>query len=495
MKKALIILGDQLFPFEFYQGQKNVEVFMAEDLGLCTHFKYHKHKIIFFLSAMRAYAQELKKAGFKVHYHELSDESFTDRLETFLSNQKISSVVIGEVQDKFFEKELLNLFEKNKLTVEEIETPHFLCSRQDFKNYLFYSPKPFMKTFYERERKRLKIMLDKDSKPWGGQWSYDSDNRKKAPKVLTNLEPLIFEENKTVKDVKSLVDEKFSDHPGVSDNFWLPTTRMDSLKSLKHFLDHHLKDFGAYQDAITPRTPFMYHSLISPMINAGLLTPEEVIKRAIEKYDSSDIPLASLEGFIRQVMGWREFVRGVYQNFSDVQESKNFFNNNRSLTSHWYEGTTGLPPVDDAIMKAQDFGYCHHIERLMVLSNIMLLCEFHPQEVHRWFMEMFVDSADWVMGPNVYGMGQFSDGGVFATKPYISGSNYILKMSDYKKGEWCDVWDGLFWRFIGKHRDFFIKQYRLSFMVVTLDKMDAKKKTRLLGAAEEFLGDKTSARN
>ena len=194
-------------------------------------------------------------------------------------------------------------------------------------------------------------------------------------------------------------------------------------------------------------------------------------------------------------MGWREFVRGVYQNFSDVQESKNFFNHHSLLTSHWYEGTTGLPPVDDAIMKAQDFGYRHHIERLMILSNIMLLCEFHPQEVHRWFMEMFVDSADWVMGPNVYGMGQFSDGGVFATKPYISGSNYILKMSDYKKGEWCDVWDGLFWRFIGKHRDFFAKQYRLSFMVVTLDKMEAKKKTRLLAAAEEFLGDKTSARN
>jgi deoxyribodipyrimidine photolyase-related protein len=495
MKKALIILGDQLFPPEFYNAHKDAQVFMAEDLGLCTHFKYHKHKIIFFLSAMRTYAQELKELKFKVHYHELSEQSFTERLSHFLETQKISTVVIGEIQDKFFEKELKNFLSQKKINLEEIETPYFLCSRQDFKNYLFYNPKPFMKTFYERERKRLKIMLDKDAKPWGGQWSYDSDNRKKAPKVLTNLEPLLFPENHHIKNVKVLVDEKFSDHPGMSDNFWLPTSRAESLKTLDHFLHHHLKDFGAYQDAITPRTPFMYHSLLSPMINAGLLTPEEVINKAIKKYDSSDIPLASLEGFIRQVMGWREFVRGVYQNFSEVQESKNFFNNNRSLTTHWYEGTTGLPPVDDAILKAQDFGYCHHIERLMVLSNIMLLCEFHPHEVHRWFMEMFVDSADWVMGPNVYGMGQFSDGGVFATKPYISGSNYILKMSDYKKGDWCDIWDGLFWRFINKHRDFFAKQYRLSFMVVTFDKMDQKKKQRLLTAAEEFLSERTHARD
>ncbi len=466
---------------------------MAEDMGLCTHFNYHKHKLIFFLSAMRTYAEELRQEGFKLHYQELSERPFCERLESFLIKNKITQVKMGEIQDKFFEQELMALFEKLKIKLEIIETPTFLSSRENFKGYLFYQPKPFMKTFYERERKRLKILLDDKGKPLGGQWSFDTDNRKKAPKNLTNVEPLLFPETPIVSSVKKLVDEKFPLHPGVSDNFWLPVSRQESLRSLKHFLDHHLKDFGAYQDAITDRTPFMYHSLLSPMINAGILTPDEVIKAAIAKYKASDIPLASLEGFIRQVMGWREFVRGVYQNFSDVQESKNFFNNQRRLTKDWYEGTTGLPPVDDAIKKAQDFGYCHHIERLMVLSNVMLLSEFHPHEVHRWFMEMFVDSADWVMGPNVYGMGQFSDGGVFATKPYISGSNYILKMSDYKKGEWCDVWDGLFWRFIGKHREFFAKQYRLSFMVVTLDKMDQQKKTRLLGAAEEFLADKTIA--
>lgn len=495
MKEALIVLGDQLFPLETYAPHKGAEVFMAEDLGLCTHYKYHKHKIILFLAAMRNYSQELKAKGFNVHYEELGEKSFIQRLSDFLVSKKITKIKMGEINDKFFEKELTNLFKELKLTVEFIPTPMFMCSREEFKSYLFFQPKPFMKTFYEKERKRQKILLDQKGGPVGGQWSYDVENRKKAPKDLTNKDPILFEESKVTSAIKLIVEEKFPDHPGLVDNFWLPISRADSLKWLNHFLENHLKDFGAYEDAITPRSPFLYHSILSPMMNMGLITPEEIIKSALKKAEASDIPLASLEGFIRQIMGWREFVRGIYQNYSHVEEEKNFFNHGRRLTDHWYSGTTGLPPVDDAINKANDYGYCHHIERLMVLSNVMLMSELHPHEVHRWFMEMFVDSADWVMGPNVYGMAQFSDGGIFATKPYISGSNYILKMSDYKKGDWCDIWDGLFWRFIGKHREFFAKQYRLSFMVVTLDKMDKAKKERLLRSADEFIQDKTRAGN
>jgi deoxyribodipyrimidine photolyase-related protein len=492
MKEALIILGDQLLPHDFFTPHKGKLVFMAEDLGLCTHFKYHKHKILFFLASMRTYAEELKEEGFNVHYEELSDESFLDRLARFFKSQHIKKVTIGEVSDKFFENQLLELFKKLNLDVTILETPKFLCSRQEFKNYLFYHPKPFMKTFYEKERKRLKILLDPKGKPEGGQWSYDSENRKKAPKELTNKEPLSFEDNNHVSKLKTIVDERFPEHPGLTDNFWLATSREDAKKVLKHFLDHHFKDFGAYQDAITDRSPFMYHSIISPYINAGMLTPQEVIEAAVKEYKKGKVPLSSVEGFVRQVMGWREFVNGIYQNFSEKEENTNFFNHQGKLTKDWYEGTTGIPPVDDAIHKASDYGYCHHIERLMILSNIMLLSEIHPHEVHRWFMEMFVDSADWVMGPNVYGMGQFSDGGIFATKPYISGSNYVLKMSDYKKGDWCDVWDGLFWRFIGKHKTFFQKQPRLNFMVITLEKMDPQKRQYLLGRAEDFLAQKTS---
>jgi deoxyribodipyrimidine photolyase-related protein len=494
MNNALIILGDQLFPIAFYKKHKEKKVFLCEDLGLCTHYKYHKHKLVMFLASMRTYADELTEKGFSVHYEKFSETSYLERLGKFLKKNKIQAVTVGEIQDKFFEKTLLEFFAEHKLEVEVLETPMFLCSRQEFKNYLNYHPKPFMKTFYEKERKRLKILLDRSGKPEGGQWSYDVENRKKAPKTLENQELAKHAPTMHVKDVSKLVETHFADHPGSTDNFWLPTERKGALKSLKHFVLHHARDFGTYQDAITNRSPFLYHSVISPAINMGLLTPQEVIEEVIQGMrENPKIPLNSVEGFVRQVMGWREFVRGIYQNYSDIEETKNFFGHQRKLTDHWYHGTTGLPPVDDAIKKAIEYGYCHHIERLMVLSNVMLLSELHPHEVHRWFMEFFVDSADWVMGPNVYGMGQFSDGGIFATKPYISGSNYILKMSDYKKGDWCDVWDGLFWRFIGNNAKFFSKNPRMNMMVKTLEKMDAGKKKAVLQAAESFIREKTSA--
>ncbi len=492
MTKALIVLGDQLFPQTFYKAYTGTLVFMAEDVGLCTHFKYHKHKLIFFLAAMRSYADELRAGGHTVHYEELSELSYFDRLSHFLKKKKVKHVTIGEIQDKFFETALFSLLTDLGLEYEVIETPMFLCPRTEFKNYLFYHPKPFMKTFYEGERKRLKILLAEKGKPEGGQWSFDVENRKKAPKTLTNKPPPRIAPSAHVDEVSAMVEARFPDHPGEAKDFWLPVDRKGALRSLRHFVDHHIRDFGSYQDSITPRAPFLYHSIISPAVNAGLLTPAEVIATVISAREKDPtIPLHSVEGFVRQVMGWREFVRGIYQNFSEEEDRRNFWGHERKLTDHWYKGTTGLPPVDDAIRKANEFGYCHHIERLMILSNVMLLSELNPREVHRWFMELFVDSADWVMGPNVYGMGQFSDGGIFATKPYISGSNYILKMSDYKKGDWCDVWDGLFWRFIDNHTEFFAKNPRLNMMVRTLEKMDSVRKKRLLSLASDFIATVT----
>lgn len=492
MKCGLVILGDQLFPLGFFKDHADLPVFMAEDLGLATHFKYHKHKIAFFFTSMREYADGLKDKGFRIEYSKLSEISYIENLETFVKRHKLQKLIMPEVQDKFFEVTLKNFCKRFELEIEFLESPMFLCSRMQFKSYLFHTPKPFMKSFYEGERKRLKILLIKEEKPEGGQWSYDVENRKKAPKELTNIELPRFQTSKHFNEVSDLVNLLFPSHPGSLENFWLPTDRAGALKTLNHFVTHHLENFGDYQDAITNRDPFLYHAIISPMMNNGLITPAEILEKVLKRYhENKDIPLASLEGFIRQVMGWREFVRGIYQNFSEVQDTKNFFKHKRKLTRHWYEGTTGIPPVDDAIKKANTYGYCHHIERLMILSNIMLLSEIDPEDVHKWFMEMFVDSADWVMGPNVYGMGQFSDGGIFATKPYISGSNYILKMSDYKKGDWCEIWDGLFWRFIGKHSEFFSKNYRMSMMVKTYEKMDAEKKKNHIKAAEDFIKEKT----
>tara|TARA_Y100000591_G_C21633046_1_gene593814 strand:- start:90 stop:770 length:681 start_codon:yes stop_codon:yes gene_type:complete len=222
-------------------------------------------------------------------------------------------------------------------------------------------------------------------------------------------------------------------------------------------------------------------------MNIGLITAEEIINKVLKAHQKDNFPLNSLEGFIRQVIGWREFIRGIYQNYDKEESSTNFWNHKRKLRKCWYDGTTGILPVDDAIKKVQRLGYNHHIERLMVLSNFMLLCEINPKDVYKWFMEMYVDSSEWVMGPNVYGMGQFSDGGIFATKPYISGSNYILKMSDYKKGDWCKVWDGLYWNFINKKKKFYQKNARSAFMVNTLDRMESGKRKSHFEIANQFL--------
>ena len=493
MNTALVILGDQLFPIKFYASLPHKLVFMAEDVGLATHYKYHKHKIAFFFASMRSYADELRELKFNLTYMELSDISFIDGLKSFVKKNKVSKICMAEVQDKFFESLLVSFFKENNITHEFLESPMFLCPRTEFKKYLLKHPKPFMKSFYEKERKRLSILLTPSGTPVGGQWSFDDENRKKAPKVLTNLKILEHPKDVTLNEVIKLINKKFPSHPGSLDNFWLPVNRKESLKTLKHFLKNHLADFGSYQDAITTRDPFLFHSMISPMLNNGLITPQEVIEHTLKTMsENSEIPLHSVEGFLRQILGWREFVRGIYQNFSEKEENTNFFNHQRKLSSHWYDGTTGILPVDDAIKKANKYGYCHHIERLMILSNIMLLSEIDPKEVHRWFMEMFVDSADWVMGPNVYGMGQFSDGGLFATKPYISGSNYILKMSDYKKNdEWTNIWDGLYWRFIDKHSVFFSKNHRMNMMVKLSEKMDPDKKLKLFEFAEIFIKSKT----
>ena len=498
MNSAIIILGNQLFPVSHYKKIKTKNVFMAEDHGLCTHYKYHKHKIIFFLAAMRQFCQELEKANFDVSYYDcessLFKKSFEIKLKDFLNkNKKINKLYCYSIEDKFFEDRIVIFCKKNKIDIEFIETPMFMTDRQGFKEYLGDKKKPFMKTFYQWQRKRLNILLDKKAQPIGGQWSFDQDNRKKLPKEIDFPEIPKIKENEIIKTISKSVDKIFSTHPGDSNNFWLPISRQESLKWLDSFIKNRLENFGAYQDAITNESDFVFHSVLSPMINIGLILPDEVCDKVITAYTKNpkNIPLNSVEGFIRQVIGWREFVRGVYQEFGKQQWETNFWQHKRKLKKCWYDGTTGIPVLDDAIKKANKYGYNHHIERLMIVSNLMLLSEIHPHEVYAWFMEMSVDSSDWVMGPNVFGMGQFSDGGIFATKPYICGSNYYLKMSRYKKGDWCETVDGLYWRFIDKHKSFYDKNPRMAVMTKNLEKMDRTRKKTIFKAADNFITQTT----
>jgi deoxyribodipyrimidine photolyase-related protein len=265
-----------------------------------------------------------------------------------------------------------------------------------------------------------------------------------------------------------------------------PTGFESSRKWLSQFLEYRFAEFGPYEDAIVAENSILNHSVLSPMMNVGLLTPEEVIRATLEFADQNSIPLNSTEGFVRQIMGWREFLRGIYEVKGSYQRTFNYWNFKRKIPASFYNGTTGIEPIDQTIKKVLKTGYCHHIERLMVLGNFMLLCEFDPDEVYRWFMELFIDAYDWVMVPNVYGMSQFADGGLMASKPYISGSNYLMKMSNYKKGEWQAVWDGLFWRFMDTHRDFFTQNPRLGMLVRMFDKMPPEKRNTHLQNAEAY---------
>jgi deoxyribodipyrimidine photolyase-related protein len=491
MAHAQIILGDQLFPDKYWKSDRLI--FMAEDIELCTHFKYHKHKIIFFLASMRRFASELRSAGFKIDYHSLDDKDasipFIKKLEAWLIKKKIQTVHIYEIDDEFFEQRITRLLKRLNVELVTDQTPKFLTSRIEFKEYLESTKRPFMKVFYEKQRKKLNILME-ESKPIGGKFSFDEENRKKLPKGHKIPPIKKSQSNPETEKVKKLVDQLFSDHPGKSEDFWLITSRDEAKEMVTDFFKNRIHLFGDYEDALSPNDDFLYHSVLSPYMNNGFLPPNLLLKQ-IPKLLSKKIPMNNVEGFTRQIMGWREFINGIYRNFNDKQESSNFFNHQRKLTRDWYEGTTGIPVLDDTIQKAKRLGYCHHIERLMVLSNFMLLCEIHPIEVHRYFMEIFVDSADWVMGPNVWGMGQFSDGGIFATKPYICGSNYIRKMSHYPQGEWCDVMDGLYWRFMEKHKEFFSKNMRMGAAMKNLTTMSEERRKTIFPAAENFIQQKT----
>ena len=485
-----VVLGDQLFPPEHLADSGCGVVYMAEDWGLCTEVRHHQQKIVLFLAAMRHHADSLRDNGYAVHYQELEvvePQRYEDRLEAVVRSLGVSRLVHFEIEDKPMEQRLITFAKRQGLEREVLSSPGFLCSRDRFADFAQSGKRLRMAAFYRRERLRQDILVDGNGAPAGGRWSFDEENRKKLPKHVNPPEVPAADSSEHVRDVVGIVQEHFSGHPGNAADFAWPVTRQAALAWLDDFVKERLAGFGPYEDAISTRSDTVFHSVLSPLINTGLLTPGEIVHRALRFGEQNSLPLQSIEGFTRQVIGWREFVRGVYRNYSDEQASRNFWNHERELTDHWYTGDTGIPILDGTIHTVLRRGWTHHIPRLMVLGNLMTLCEIRPRAAHRWFMEMYVDSAYWVMGPNVYGMGLFSDGGLFATKPYICGSNYLLKMSDYPRGEWCDVVDGLYWRFIDRHRDFFQGNPRLALMPRALDRLDSTRRKRIFAAAGGFL--------
>jgi deoxyribodipyrimidine photolyase-related protein len=457
-------------------------LYLIEEPLYFTQYKFHKQKLIYHRASMKAYAAELEKAGKKVQYIDSANIRSTVELATILKKDKIKIVSIVSLDDYWLDRDLKRSL-KGEFTIEELPNPHFLTPQAKIQEYTPKGKFFYFHDFYISQRKALNILV-KGGKPEGGKWSFDAENRQKLPASVKTPKLPNVKENQFTKEAITYVSKIFSNNPGYGDACLYPCTRTEALNWVDNFFKNRYQDFGLYEDAICKNETVLFHSLFTPFLNVGLVSPEEIINIALK----TEAPLNSKEGFIRQIIGWREFIRLIYARHGSKQRTTNFLENKREIPKKFYTATTGIEPLDGSIRKVMDSAYCHHIERLMVLGNFMLLCDIHPDAVYQWFMELFIDAYDWVMVPNVYGMSQYADGGLMTTKPYISGSAYILKMSDYKKGDWCSTWDGLYWRFIDKHYDLIKKNPRMSVMSGMRDKLKANGSLKdRLYAAETFL--------
>lgn len=479
--KAVLLFPHQLFR-DIPTGDAPIYLVEEQLLFGDVHYpaKFHKQKLVLHRASMQAYADALRKDGRDLHIVEYEKSKDLSPLFDRLKEDGIDEIEHYDPVDFMLEKRLRRDAEKHGIVLNLLETPSFLCTRKDYRDF-FEGQKHYNQTsFYRMMREGRGILMD-DGKPRGGKWTYDVDNRKKLPKDV-DVPPLhVPKGNDYVAEAREWVEKHFPDNPGTMDDFIHPVTREDALKRLDTFLKQRLHLFGDYQDAMAEDEPYVFHALISSSLNIGLITPQDVVDAALKYTDKHDVHLNSLEGFLRQVVGWREYVRAMYDLEGVAQRTTNFWKHERPMPKAFYDGTTGIAPVDHVIGKVLKTGYAHHIERLMILGNFMLLCEIDPDDVYTWFMELFIDAYDWVMVPNVYAMSQFADGGRMMTKPYISSSNYVRKMSDYEKGEWCDIWDDLYWRFVAKNREFFEGNPRLKVMTSHLKRMgeaEVKKRTK-----------------
>lgn len=465
-------------------------VYLVEEDLFFKQYEFHKQKLAYHRATMRYYADYLREQGIEVFYVPLSDENSDIRrlIANLFSNQS-TTLHLADVTDNWLERRIVKSAEAFSLSLVWYRSPMFLNSVDEISVKLQSRSRLFQTDFYIAERKERNLLIDDKGKPMGGSWTYDADNRLKYPKQKTP--PFVSQPAITPYWVEAVeyVESNYGNNYGSigKNTQHYPITHAQAKDWLDEFLSTRLNEFGAYEDAIVAGESILHHSVLTPMLNTGLLTPEEVLQSAMQYVSEHDVPLASTEGFIRQIIGWREFIRGVYNLKGTQERTKNYWQFKRRIPASFWDGTTGIEPIDIVIKRVLKTGYCHHIERLMVLGNFMLLCEFNPDEVYRWFMEMFIDSYDWVMVPNIYGMSQFADGGMMSTKPYISGSNYLVKMSNFSKGTWQNTWDALFWRFMHVHRDYFGQNPRLGMLLRTFDSMPLEKQSNLLTQADEYL--------
>jgi len=481
-----------IFPHQLFENnpllEKKGEFYLVEEFLYFNYFKFHIQKLVLQLSSMIFYQSFLLKHKKKITYVDQA-ESISDirKLIPHLKNEGFLQINYILTNDNYLERRLKTSAKDNKLNLNPFESPMFLNSSLELQPFFNKEKKKFYQTsFYIEQRKKRDILTDNSGNALGGKWSFDTENRKKYPKGKQAPAIKILETDTFFDEAKTYIEKKFATNPGqFVDRPIYPHTHQSADDWLNLFLDERMQDFGAYEDALVQNESFLNHSVLSPMLNCGLITPDQVINKTLSFQDK--YPLNSIEGFLRQIIGWREFIRGIYISKGSQERTLNFFDFKRKIPASFYDGSTGILPVDTTIKKVQKTAYNHHIERLMILGNFMMLCEFDPDEIYQWFMEHYIDAYDWVMVPNVYGMSQFSDGGLMSSKPYISSSNYLKKMSDFPNGEWQEIWDALYWRFINLNRDLFKKNIRMKFMVSMLDKMPEEKKETHFKIAEKYL--------
>ena len=504
MTRLVLVLGDQLSEdlSAFQAADKGSDVVvMAEVAAEAEYVEHHPKKIALIFAAMRKFAARLRDDGWDVRYSELDDTGNAGSIPGELLRRAEETGAEEVLATRPGEWRLIAALEDIPLKLRMLGDDRFIASLEEFEDWAKGRKALRMEYFYREMRRKTGFLMDGD-KPEGGQWNFDHDNRKPAPDEVDFGGPMQFTPDKTVEAVLDLVEARFGDSFGTLRPFHFATDEGQARRALAHFIKHALPKFGDFQDAMLRDNRFLYHALISPYLNIGLLSPMEVCEAAEAAYRDGHAPINAVEGFIRQIIGWREYVRGIYFHEGPDYPRRNGLNHQRKLPWLYWGGETHMLCLSKAVEQTRDEAYAHHIQRLMITGNFALLAGVNPSEVHDWYLRVYVDAFEWVEAPNTVGMSQFADGGVIASKPYVSSGAYINRMSDYckschysvtkKTGEGACPFNLLYWDFLTRHRESFENNPRMAQMYRTWDRMDEDRRKTVLKEADAFL-DRLSA--
>ncbi|WP_040818862.1 cryptochrome/photolyase family protein [Litoreibacter arenae] len=497
--RLVLVLGDQLSPnlSALQKADKDTDIIvMAEVADEASYVPHHPKKIAFIFAAMRKFADALRDDGWQVDYTKLDDPENSGSITGELLRRAEQHDASGVIATEPGEWRLIEALQDMPLKLHMIADTRFIASHKEFEDWAEGRKELRMEWFYRDMRRKTGLLMDGD-KPVEGKWNFDHDNRKPAPDDVDFNGPMQFTPDETVEEVLDLVEQRFGDNFGTLRPFWFATDTGQARRQLTHWVKHALPKFGDFQDAMLNDNRFLYHSIISFYINAGLLDPLEVCEQVEQAYKDGHAPINAAEGFIRQIIGWREYMRGIYFLEGPDYTSRNVLGHERALPSFFWDADTRMNCVSKTVAQTRDEAYAHHIQRLMVTGNFALLAGIDPHEVHEWYLAVYADAYEWVEAPNVIGMSQFADGGIVGSKPYVSSGSYIDRMSDYCKH--CDYkvkdktgpdacpFNLLYWDFLMRHRDRFSDNPRMGNMYRTWDRMDEARRETVLEDAKTLL--------